>query len=501
MSRSLLRQLEQIRRSATYDDALTNAYSSSVAEPTISGSLEQDLNVIRTLVKELKGTNDWFGDLGNYFDPSNTDVSNTATKDLNLSNIKNNTLDSKTALVAVFNDNAAAGYSVSGTSTGALVLLNTKYATPVDRRGIPIYASTANAGLYHDEGAVDRIVRVDVIDVHTGNEIEDSNGNAIYARMVDGADYGGSGDGTDVYMRFYADGITTDLTSLSDVTPSGVAFTYPQRKLLSNVPEYEWLRTSFVSSWQGDIELVDDIQNIWAFTGASDDDITATPWDNATGNYSLNGGPSNLKSAIDDLNDSVGDKTYSSTYLTSGQDVSVSLNDLGLAIEGNDGAVASNSTAITTNAGNISGNTDDISDLESAVGSSTGLFGMDYTSTNYVTVDTSTIEAISQLDSSLYSVEQSLNASSASKYVESVATQIPKNTLHVLPYGLTYTPNSTAGREGDNMDIFVDGQLIAADTGVNGVNADRDYAEATTSGIIFRFKVQVGRNITYLVRQ
>ncbi len=487
MSRSLLRQLEQIRRSATYDDALINVYSSSVAEPTISGSLEQDLNVIRTLVKELKGTTDWFGDLGNYFDPSNTDVSNAATKDLNLNNIKNNTLDAKTALVAVFNDNAAAGYAVSGTSTGALVLLNTRYSTPVDRRGLPIYESTANSGSYYDEGALDRVVRVDVTDIHTGNEIEDSNGNAIYARMVDGVDYGGLGDGTDVYMRFYANGVVTDLASLSEATPSGVAFTYPQRKLLSNIPEYEWLRTSFVSSWQGDIELVDDIQNIWSFTGASDDDTSATPWDNVTGNYSLNGGPTNLKDAIDDLNDSVGDKTYSSTYLTSGQDVSVSLDALGIAIEANGGAVSINAT--------------DISDLESALGSASGLLGMDYTSTNYITEDTSAVDAISQLDSSLHNVEQSLNASSAAKYVESVSTQISKNTLHVLPYGLTYTPISTAGREGANMDVFVDGQLIAADTGVNGVNADRDYAEATTSGVIFRFKVQAGRNITYLVRQ
>ena len=66
--RSLLRQLEQIRRSATYDDAVSGIYTSAVAEPTVSGSLEQDLNVIRSLMKEMKGTSDWYGDLGNYFD-------------------------------------------------------------------------------------------------------------------------------------------------------------------------------------------------------------------------------------------------------------------------------------------------------------------------------------------------------------------------------------------------------------------------------------------------
>ena len=51
------------------------------------------------------------------------------------------------------------------------------------------------------------------------------------------------------------------------------------------------------------------------------------------------------------------------------------------------------------------------------------------------------------------------------------------------------------------MDVFVDGQLLAADTGAAGVNADRDYGETTASGVTFRFDVQVGRNITYMIRQ
>ena len=47
MARSLLRQLEQIRRSATYTDAVVSVNTSTVAEPTVSGSLQDDLNVIR----------------------------------------------------------------------------------------------------------------------------------------------------------------------------------------------------------------------------------------------------------------------------------------------------------------------------------------------------------------------------------------------------------------------------------------------------------------------
>jgi hypothetical protein len=94
------------------------------------------------------------------------------------------------------------------------------------------------------------------------------------------------------------------------------------------------------------------------------------------------------------------------------------------------------------------------------------------------------------------------------KYVESVASEISKNVAHTIPAGITggYTPDSTAGREGKNMDVFVDGQLLAASTGDAGANADRDYKEEThgVSGattITFLFDIQAGRNITYIVRQ
>lgn len=56
-------------------------------------------------------------------------------------------------------------------------------------------------------------------------------------------------------------------------------------------------------------------------------------------------------------------------------------------------------SGISGNTTNISTNAGDIDDLEAALGTTTGLAGMDYTSTNYVTVDTTAIAAISALDS------------------------------------------------------------------------------------------------------
>ena len=92
MSRSLLDQLTQIRNSGTFDDGVSGVYTSAVAEPlTMSGSLQEDLNVVRTLVKNLKGTTDWYGDLGNYFDPTDTDAVDADKIVLNISNLAGET--------------------------------------------------------------------------------------------------------------------------------------------------------------------------------------------------------------------------------------------------------------------------------------------------------------------------------------------------------------------------------------------------------------------------
>jgi hypothetical protein len=436
MARSLLRQLEQIRRSATYDDQVANVASGTVAEPTVSGSLEEDLNVVRTLMRLTKGTSDWYGDLGNYFDPTNTTSGSAEQKALNLANFQNNTLDAKTVILAVQEDNSGNGYTVSGTSTGVLLtsgnstVYDTQYATAADRVGLPIFSST---GDYWDEGGSDRVVRIDVLDSSTDAQIQDGSGNTIYAKFHDGADNGGSGDGTDVYVRFYANDAVSDLSTVSG-TPSSVYFIVPERRVMTDVEEWEWQRTDFVSSWEGDIELVEDISNLWGYTGASDGvDSTAGSWSNASGNYPLSGNPSSLQSAVDALNNAGGDATYlEQNYITDGESYATSLDALDQQVKDNADAIA---------------------------------------------------------------------AGAAAKYVEEVSGDITAGTEHPLPSSLTYTPDSTAGQEGSNMDVYVGGQLLAADTGANGVNADRDYGETSTSGITFRFNVQDGRNITYMIRQ
>jgi hypothetical protein len=422
MARSLLDQLTQIRRSGTYDDIVTDVNLSSVAEPTVSGSLEEDLNNIRSIQKQIKGSTNWFDDLGNYFDPTSAS-GGASTKPLNLTNIGGHTLDAKTIILAVSDCNAGAGYTVNAASTGVLLSLSTQYATDTDRLGLPIFASTANAGSYHDEGGSDNVCRIDVTNKATDGEFETPGGNVVYAKFHDGADFGGTGDGTDVYARFYAN--DAEIT-LSGTGVTEVCFVYPYRRRLTDMAEYEWLRTDFISSWEGDIELIEDISNLWSYTGATDGDTTPQPWTNTTNYYIFASDPDNLTTAVDILNTQIGDRDYlEENYVTNGQTIS---------------------------------------------------------------------DSIDALDQAL------ANITTVEKYVEELSAPAIKNTLHSLPYGITYTPFSTAGREGKNMDVYVDGQLLAADTGVNGANADRDYGETSTSGITFRFNIPQGRNVTYFVR-
>jgi len=436
LQRSLLTQYEQIRFSATYDDAVASVNTSDIAEPntpTTSGiekdTLEHDTNVFRTLLKQVKGGTYWYDDPGMYFDPTSTTSGSTNTKQMSLENIKGNTLDSKTIIVAVSEDNSGAGYTVSTGVSGILFApTDARYADPVDRRGLPIFTSTANNGSYWDEGGSDDVCIIDLLDTSNGVEFKDSSNNLIYAKFHDGSDFSGAGEGTDVYVRFYTS-VGPYVWTAGD--PTNIKFVFPFRRVLDEMEEYEWHRTDFISSWEGDEELLEDISNLWSYTGSSNND-TIPSWSDTENYYTVSSG-TDLQTATDDINTGVGDRIYTEdNYLTDGETITASLD---------------------------------------------------------------------ALDEALQDVADSVSAGTGEKYIEEVSVDISADTLHDLPGSITYTPVSTVGIEGRNMDVYVNGQLLAADTGVGGVNVDRDYGETTVSGITFHKVVYQDSNITYTIRQ
>jgi len=429
IGRSLLRQYEQIRRTGTYDDDISNVNDSGVAEPTVtSGSesrLEHDMNVLRTITKQLKGGTNWYDDPGLMFDPTTTNSGGDSLVTYNAENVRGHFLRNKTVLIAVEDDNSGSGYTTASGNAGILnTNITTAYATWANRTGVPIFSSAT--GNYPDEGVSDNVCAIDLIDTSTGAEFVDSGGHIIYGKFHDGADYGGAGNGTDVYIKFYSDG---NPYTFEAGDPTNIMIIYPLRKRMSDMNEWEWTRTDFVSSFEGDDELIEDIEDLWSFTGATNNDTSPT-WTNSGGNWSIGAGTTDLEGGINDINASIGDMTFTEdNYITDGWSVASSLDALDQAVKDN---------------------ADNIGDFSAAI------------------------------------------------YVEELAGDIPAGTLHQLSFN--YTPEDALGREGQNMDVFVDGQLMAASTGVNGAAADRDYAETTTSGITFHMDLHQESNITYRVR-
>jgi len=429
IGRSLLRQYEQIRRTGVYDDAIANVNDSAIAEPTVvtgtESRLEHDMNVFRTIMNQLKGGTNWYDDPGMMFDPTATNSGGADLVTYNAENVRGHFLRNKTVLIAVEDDNSGAGFTVTSGNAGFLnTNITTSYASWSNRTGVPIFSSAT--GDYPDEGASDNVCVIDLIDTSTGAEFTDSSGDIIYGKFHDGADYGGTGNGTDIYIKFYSDGNPYTLVAGD---PTNISMIYPLRKRMSDMNEWEWTRTDFVSSFEGDDELIEDIENLWSYTGAINNDTSPT-FTNTGGNYSIGAGTTDLEGAINDLNNSIDT--------------------------------------------------------------------MDFTEDNYISDGDTVADALDKLDQAVKDNADNIISFAAIVYIEALAGDIPAGTLHALTFN--YTPESTSGREGDNMDVFVDGQLMSASTGLNGAAADRDYAETTTSGITFHMDLHQDSNITYRVR-
>ncbi|HHS50421.1 MAG TPA: hypothetical protein ENN07_04830 [candidate division Zixibacteria bacterium] len=97
------------------------------------------------------------------------------------------------------------------------------------------------------------------------------------------------------------------------------------------------------------------------------------------------------------------------TYISSGN-VDGALGQLDAAIVSNAGDITALDGRLTTAEGDITTNATDISNLEAAVGSSTGLTGLDYSSNNYVTDGTSLETAVGALDAAVKANEDAIDA-------------------------------------------------------------------------------------------
>lgn len=110
-----------------------------------------------------------------------------------------------------------------------------------------------------------------------------------------------------------------------------------------------------------------------------------------------------------------------------------------------------------------------------------------YSSQIYITNGDNLETAIGELDAAIAGVSET-------KVIEDIVAAITAETAHTLPHGKTYTLDSTG--EGANLDVFVNGQFLAVDSG----SVDRDYEETSTTQVTFHFTVEENSNLVYAIR-
>lgn len=296
-------------------------------------NLQDDINVSLTQLREIiDPSQDWFQNMPRAFDPSNTDGSNTKNEKMSLKVLADNWYGVHTKII----DIATTTQSTSPGDDGLLFLTSLGYADPADRRGLVIQSSAGNT--YQDEVALASIIagkhKVTIIDSLTKAEFEDANGSVIYGVLQDGADNSGSGEGTDVYIKFVHDvaGVPTAYTWTSN-DPTSVLMYLPYRKRRSELLEYDE-RRYLVAGIVGDAELSEDVSEIRSGLGLGDGEGSGDwEWTNTTAYYPLQNDPATIEDAINALNDEIGDRQYTeNNFIVDGETITDSLDKLDQAV-------------------------------------------------------------------------------------------------------------------------------------------------------------------------
>ena len=266
-------------------------------------------------------------------------------------------------------------------------------------------------------------------------------------------------------------------TQLKAITGETNWYDAPQTDL-SNVPTEQAISGSFV--------------NIFTFTGM-DDRNDSTPTYSST-NYVTNS--NSLETSIGALDAQVKANYDGYTALTLDAVVAV-----GSTVDEAITVTASGSTfsALTVygdfHAGNnviVEGTVDgvDIAGFASAAQTFTGMDDASdstptYSSTNYVANSDSLETAIGKLDAGIATAD-------VNKEVERLSAQVNSGSAHTVPGSHSHSAGS-----GDDMDIYLNGQLLQSNTGTEL----RDYLESATDEVKFTFAVPANSYLAYIIRQ
>jgi len=513
----------------TLDPALTASETGLTWDLHSEPNLQDDINVAITQLREIVDpSSDWFQNMPRSFDPSDTDVASVKNEKMNLKVLADNWYGSKTKIVPQLMDNDGDVYPVDTGDTDVLLQTTIGYAAAADRRGLCIFASAGNT--YFDEGGIDEVCKVDVIDKTTGDEFFGSNGSVVYGKLVDGADstyaaaYGKNLNLAGLDASNYNVKIDVDDAGAVEVDvtgDAGVGGSYSLATVVSNInaalagtPASD-VSGQLVIKGSSEVELQVPSGNdatlelfgvtegsTYTYTNSGETTDVQVKFYDASGAYTwVAADPTEIYFLIprryrrielteyDERRQWVG-RVLGDAEIA--QDIAEIRDALGI-IDGESSGDWdwTNTTAYYLLDADPATAEDAINDINDGVGN------RDYTAENYVNDGETITASIDALDQAIAS------AGIKSKIIERVSSNIQKGTTHTIPFASGSTPAITTYKLDTNyfglyMDIYVGGVKLVPDS--SGSAMDGEYEETSNTQVTFRFNVRKGQIVEYLIR-
>jgi len=172
--------------------------------------------------------------------------------------------------------------------------------------------------------------------VGDATDVSESGTAAAVSVVSQGEDIG-TGEGTDVFIKFiYDDAGTPTEYNWQAGDPASVIAYMPQRKCMRNIQEGD-RRVIRLATIVGDAELSEDVQNLWSILGITDGENAGDIDLTNTGNYfpfsELTLATATFEDVVNKLNEEIGNRTYTAqNYVTNAETVTESLDALDQAL-------------------------------------------------------------------------------------------------------------------------------------------------------------------------
>lgn len=278
-----------------------------------SYSAQDDFNYARSDRQNIKGTSNFWDDVPSYTTPrGNTVIAN-------LQNLAGKGIDSKGFILPKIKR----GVSMANSNDGYVTIEHTgamQHSTDADRKGIPCFDGDNDfAGSY-------AACYVEIVDAETENEFVTADGYKIFG--ITRAGNAVSPDQVEVVLKKvqFGQDLSSSVSYNWDLGSKSVNMSFGFYDVIEDIEEDAFRRVE-VLGLASDGDLRRDVNDLQAAVGLADNTDHLVLTHSQEANYSfkdLSATPT-VVDALEALNESVGDRTYTGQYLTSGETIVDSL--------------------------------------------------------------------------------------------------------------------------------------------------------------------------------